>query len=430
MKGKEKIDHYIQLVCKQVGNKEVHRAIILELEGHIADKIDDYQTMGLSEDEAVDKAIAAMGDPVAIGWQLHQAHKPRMEWSILGLAAVLIGFGLFAMYSLNIAQDQGGFLERHLIGVLIGSVAFIAILFSDYRKLKRYSKPLYFLTLLLLLYTWLSRTTINGQPQFLLGSWHFNIFAIAPALLIVSLAGIFSEWNWNARYSVMKIFAFFVLPLLVLPGGKNTFSVFLYLVGFLVLLLTSRANRRVILSFLGMSIPTAAGLLYFAMSRNQWERLLGFLDPYADPNGKGYVLVQSKKALTSAGLWGNGIGSNLDVLPAVESDFIFTYLVYSFGLAAGSALLIIGILLFARLLRASKLVKDRYGFLLLSGWMALFFTSYFWSIFMTIGLVPPTSATLPFVSNGIVHLVLQMALIGLILNVYRHKDIMPLTKHE
>jgi len=428
MKGKEKIDHYIQLVCKQIRNKEVHPSIMLELENHIADKMEDFRSMGVGEEESVEKAIAAMGDPTTLGRQLHQAHKPRMEWGIFGLAAVLIGFGLFSMYSINVSRDEGGLLERQLIGVLLGSIAFIAILFGDYTKLKRYSRHLYFLTLLLLLYTLLTRNTINGQPQFLLGSWYFNIFAIAPYLLIVSLAGIIAEWNWKASYSFIKLLAIFALPLLLLLEGNNTFSLMLYLVGFLVLILTSKAYRRIILSFLGISIPTVASLIYFSMNLNQWERLLSFLDPYADPNGRGYVLVQSMKALASAGLWGNGFGSRLDALPAIESDFIFTYLVYSFGLVAGAALVLIGIILFARLLRATKLVKDRYGFLLLSGWMAVFFTPYFWSIFMTIGLVPPTSATLPFVSNGVVHLVLQMALIGLVLNVYRRKDIMQLTK--
>ncbi|GED72013.1 cell division protein FtsW [Brevibacillus reuszeri] len=428
MKTKEKINHYIQLVCKQIRNKEVHPSITLELENHIADKIEDFRSIGMGEKESVEKAIAAMGDPTTLGRQLHQAHKPRMEWGIFGLAAALIGFGLFSMYSINISRDEGGLLERQLIGVLLGSVAFIAILFADYTKLKRYSKHLYLLTLLLMLYTWLTGTAVNGEPQFMLGSSRINIFAIAPFLLIVSLAGILSEWNWKALYSFMKIVAIFALPLLVLLGGNNTFSLLLYLVGSLVLILTSKAYRRIILSFLAISIPIVASLFYFSMSHHHWERLHSFLDPYADPNGRGYVLVQSMKALSSAGLWGNGFGSPLDALPDIESDFIFTYLVYSFGLVAGAALVLIGVILFARLLRATKLVKDRYGFLLLSGWMALFFTPFFWSIFMTIGLVPPTSATLPFVSNGIVHLVLQMALIGLVLNVYRRKDIMQLTK--
>ncbi|WP_289139913.1 FtsW/RodA/SpoVE family cell cycle protein [uncultured Brevibacillus sp.] len=311
---------------------------------------------------------------------------------------------------------------------MLGSIAFITILFADYTKLKRYSKHLYFLTLLLLLYTLLTRNTINGQPQFLLGSWYFNIFAIAPYLLIVSLAGIFAEWNWNARYSVLKIFAFFAPPLLLLMAGNNKFAAFLYLVGFLVLFFSTQVKKRIILSFMGIMVPAVVGMILLTTRRYQIDRYLAFLDPYADPHGSGYLLVQSMKALSSAGLWGNGFGSRLDVLPAIESDFIFTYLVYSFGLVTGAALVLIGIILFARLLRATKLVKDRYGFLLLSGWMAVFFTPYFWSIFMTIGLVPPTSATLPFVSNGIVHLVLQMALIGLVLNVYRRKDIMQLTK--
>ncbi|WP_289139912.1 permease prefix domain 1-containing protein [uncultured Brevibacillus sp.] len=107
MKTKEKIDHYIQLVCKQIRNKEVHPSITLELENHIADKMEDFRSMGVGEEESVEKAIAAMGDPTTLGRQLHQAHKPRMEWGIFGLAAVLIWFGLFSMYSITSLGMRG-----------------------------------------------------------------------------------------------------------------------------------------------------------------------------------------------------------------------------------------------------------------------------------------------------------------------------------
>jgi len=69
-----KCTEYIRQVCQQVANKEVHDTIALELECHLAEKIGDYQAVGYSEEEPIEKAIVEMGDPVTIGKHVHQAH--------------------------------------------------------------------------------------------------------------------------------------------------------------------------------------------------------------------------------------------------------------------------------------------------------------------------------------------------------------------
>ncbi|WP_188066756.1 permease prefix domain 1-containing protein [Brevibacillus brevis] len=165
MNENKRTAHYIKEVCDQIKNKEVHPAITLELENHFAEKIEDYRETGYGEEEATRIAIAEMGDPVAVGQQLHQAHKPRMEWGILTIVGILLGVGLLVLYSLQVAQDEPKWLERQVNGILIGAVALVAILFSDYSKLKRYSRILYVATLLLLLFTMGFGKPINGIPR-------------------------------------------------------------------------------------------------------------------------------------------------------------------------------------------------------------------------------------------------------------------------
>ncbi len=106
-----------------------------------------------------------------------------------------------------------------------------------------------------------------------------------------------------------------------------------------------------------------------------------------------------------------------------ESDFVFAYLVYSFGWIVGGAVLLIGIVLLYRIQRAMGQVKDRFGSLLIRGLMAVFFVPFFWSILMALGIVPIFSVSLPFISYGGTQFVLQMAVFGIILSVYRRKDI-------
>ncbi|RAT99616.1 FtsW/RodA/SpoVE family cell cycle protein [Brevibacillus sp. Leaf182] len=428
MSENKRIAHYIKEVCGQIKNKEVHPAITLELENHFAEKIEDYREAGYREDEATRIAIAEMGDPVDVGRHLHQAHKPRMEWGIVSIVGTLIAIGLVTLYSLHIAQDSKNLIERQLFGIVIGTVVLVAILFWDYSKLKLFSEALYFNTLIILFYTLLEGKPMNGIQYLDIGSFPIDFIGISPFLFTVALAGIFSKWKENNRYSIVKAFAYFLPPCLLLAFGKYEFAVLLYVGGFIALVIAAKPTKPVVLGFLAMVIACVGGMVYLFAKPYQLDRLIYYLNPYLDPDGNGYIIIQSLKAVESASLWGQGFGASLDTLPALESDFIFAYMVYIFGPIVGMAFFILGVVLMLRFLHAIKRVKDVYGSLLLSGMIVLFFTPFFWSIFMTVGLVPPISVNLPFVGFGTVHTVLQMALMGLVLNIYRRKDIQPLTK--
>lgn len=221
MNGNKRIAEYIKEVCDQIKNKEVHPAIKLEFENHFAEKIEDYREAGYREDEATRIAIAEMGDPVAVGQQLHQAHKPRMEWGILAIVGILLAVGLLVLYSLQVGQSEQDWLERQVNGILIGTIALVAILFSDYSKLKRYSRLLYVATLLLLLFTLSFGDPMNNIPHLDIRVEELNVFYISPFLLIVAIAGIFTQWRENRRFTIMKAVALFLPPCFLLLSVRQ-----------------------------------------------------------------------------------------------------------------------------------------------------------------------------------------------------------------
>lgn len=433
MSRQNRVDEYIQQVCHHIQNQDVHASISLELESHLADKIEDYESQGYDEENAITQAIADMGDPEQVGKQLHHAHKPRMEWSVIAIVAVLIGFGLLVMYSLSSTQSANhlsgwSFFENKVIGTLLGLSLFLAVLLGDYRKLKQYSKHLYLGALLLMLLVMFQGRTVNGSASYLdLGIIGLDVIGATTLLTILALAGMFSEWNWESRWTYVKAFAAFTAPFLMILSAPDMQAAFLLFIGFFVLMMTSSAKKKVTFTLFGLITGSFACLAFLFIRPYQIERIAAFLDPYADPNGAGYMIVQSLKLVGSAGMWGNGFGATIDSLPTVETEFIFTYIVHSFGVVTGSAIFILGIALLIRLLKAVKGVRDSYGFMLMSGLMTLFFIPYFWNILMVVGLLPVTSVNLPFISHGNVQFVQQMLLMGLVLNIYRHKDIQPWT---
>ena len=429
MSQPDKIARYIDEVCKQIASKEVHPAIRLELEGHFAEKIADYRDAGYTKEAATAQAIAEMGDPVSIGRQLHETHKPRMEWSIVAMIAVLLGVGLLTMFSLQTAIGNEKLVEQKWIGMLIGSALFLLVLFSDYSKLKKYSRGLYWGTLALLMVTMFQGHSIAGTIYLDLRFMTVPFVELSVFLFAIAMTGIFSAYNWSDRYAAWKAFAYFLPFYVVLAFNQQLFATILLVTTFPLLLLASSAKRRTRFIILGLMVACIGGNFYFFADQYTLDWLLTPIHPY-DQNGNEYLdSLMLKELRSSAGLWGHGFGSHpTPEIANYQTDYVFSYVIYCFGWIAGVTLFIIGLLLTSRMIRAIKQVKDAYGSMLLAGIASLVFLPYFWAMLMAMGLLPLLSLNLPFISHGNTYLILNMALMGLALNIYRRKDIQPLVQ--
>jgi cell division protein FtsW (lipid II flippase) len=161
------------------------------------------------------------------------------------------------------------------------------------------------------------------------------------------------------------------------------------------------------------------------MSPYQLERLLTYMNPYGDPQGNGYMTVQSIAAIQSAGWWGHGFASVLRTLPVIESEMLFTYIIYSLGWATGLGIGAMALVLLLRLAGIANKASDQFGSLVVKGLLAIFTLQFVWSILMSYGLLPLSEISIPFISNGGMLAVVQMASIGIILSIYRQKNMFP-----
>jgi rod shape determining protein RodA len=164
-----------------------------------------------------------------------------------------------------------------------------------------------------------------------------------------------------------------------------------------------------------------AHLFSYFLKVYQKKRLVVFLDPYLDPLGSGYNIIQSKIAVGSGALAGKGLlygtQSRLGFLPEQHTDFIFSVLAEQFGFI-GSALLVL--LLFVIVWRGiiiATQARDEFGALVASGIVTMFTFHIFLNIGMTLGMMPITGIPLPLVSYGGSSLVMNMFAIGILLNI-------------
>ncbi|HTX02362.1 MAG TPA: FtsW/RodA/SpoVE family cell cycle protein, partial [Candidatus Acidoferrales bacterium] len=158
----------------------------------------------------------------------------------------------------------------------------------------------------------------------------------------------------------------------------------------------------------------------------QKTRLFSFLNPKADPQGAGYNLAQSKIAVGNGEWFGRGLHrgtqTQLNFVPEHSRDFIFTVLAEEFGFAGALLLLVLyGVLLLGGI-AAMLAARDRFGFLLAAGLVAMLFFHILVNVGMTVGIMPITGIPLPFMSYGGSAMLTDFAAIGVLLNIYLQRD--------
>ncbi|MBI5555979.1 MAG: rod shape-determining protein RodA, partial [Elusimicrobia bacterium] len=159
----------------------------------------------------------------------------------------------------------------------------------------------------------------------------------------------------------------------------------------------------------------------FLLKTYQKKRLIVFLDPYLDPLGAGYNIIQSKIAVGSGTLFGKGLlygtQSRLGFLPEQHTDFIFSVLAEEFGFIGGALLLILLFIIIWRGIMIINQARDEFGALVATGTVTMFAFHILLNIGMTLGIMPITGVPLPLVSYGGSSLVMNMLAIGILLNI-------------
>ena len=335
---------------------------------------------------------------------------PNADPYLLPMAGLLTGIGLTEIYRLdeNDAFRQG-------LWIVIGLGAFAATLFllrDDYRKLESY-KYLFGLGaigLLLLPIVPGLGSTVNGARLWVdVGPLHFQPGELAKILLIVFLAGYLREKREVLAQFRLKdlgpLFLIWGAAMLVLVVTNDLGGGLLYFGIFLAMLYVATARVWFVVAGSALFVGGAA-VVYSAIPRVQ-ERVQVWLDPWKDAFGDGYQTVQSQYSIANGGFGGTGFGKGTftdsaghQLIPYVNTDFIYSALAQELGLVGICAFLLVYMLFAARGFRIALLAQDGFSKLLAVGLTFAFTLQAFIIIGGIVRIIPLTGITLPFVSYG------------------------------
>ena len=355
----------------------------------------------------------------------------RLQVGLIVVVGVLTVVGLGATLSassvagLEQAQDGLYFFKRQAIGVGIGLVVLVATSLIPYRVYRRLAWPIFLVTAALLVAVLIVGTTVYGATRWLpLGPLSFQPSELAKFSVVVLLSALLVK-----KQSLLLDFGHFVVPVAAIVGTVGLLLMLQPDLGTSIIvgaatmavLAASAAPLRYV-AFVGVSAVAATTALALVEPYRR-ARLTSFLDPFADPLGDGYQLIQSYLALGTGGTFGVGLGASRArwlFLPNAHSDFIFAIIGEETGFLGGVVVLLLFALLTVLGVVVSLRASDRFGRLLAVGLTAWLATQALVNLGGVIGLLPITGIPLPFVSFGSTAIISCMAAAGVLVSIARH----------
>jgi rod shape determining protein RodA len=354
------------------------------------------------------------------------SHLRRYDWLLMGAVFLLLGIGLISLFSLS----RGGsvfYFERQLVWVLLGLVGLVLVSFLDFRLFRNHSAVVlsfYLGTVLLLVLVLAGGFSVRGvEAWFKFGSVFFQPVEAAKLSLIILLAKFFSKRHveiYRISHVIGSAFYAAVPVGLVLLQPDLGSAVILIIIWFLLVLFSGMKLRHLLL-FCAFGIIFAAAGWFSILHPYQKSRISAFLNPYADPKGAGYQMIQSMIAVGSGKIWGKGLGygsqSHLNFLPEAETDFIFAAFAEEWGFVGTSVFFLLLFLVIWRIIAIGVETSDNFSHLYAIGFGGMIFFQSIIHIGMNMGLLPITGITLPLVSYGGSSVVTLLIGIGMLQNI-------------
>ncbi len=352
---------------------------------------------------------------------------------LFGLVLALVSVGVVMVYSASaiIAADRFGdplfFLKKQLFWALLGMATLWAVMRVDYRRFEKLVVPLLVLSFVLLVLVLVPPfgQAINGTRRwFRAGPLSFQPVELAKLALVLYLAAFLAR-----RQELVQSFSKGLLPLLMVAGLMagltilqpdlgNSLALVMLTLG-LAYLAGARVSHMAAIAL--CALPVVAALI--AWKPYRWRRMLAFVNPWDDPQGSGFQIIQSFLALGSGGLVGRGLGESkqkLFYLPEPYTDFVFAIIGEELGWIGGTAVIVLFALLVWRGLRVGLRAPDPFGSYLALGLTLMLATQTVVNLGVVMGALPTKGLPLPFISFGGSALVTTMLAAGVLLNISQH----------
>jgi rod shape determining protein RodA len=347
----------------------------------------------------------------------------NVDWPLLGAATGLVCLSAITLANLNPGRAGSSVAVRQIAWFGIGMMALFVVASLDYRRLVRIGPLFYVIGVAGVLTVFLIGRSVSGARRWI-GVGPFTvqpseIFKLCFLLMIVWW--LTSRWGQPVTGWTVAV----TLPIALVPAGlivkQPDLGTALLLFPVMIVLLVGAGMSLRLLGGFALAGLSAAPLAWLALKDYQRERILVYLDPFRDPLGSAYNVIQAKIAIGSGQLLGKGVAgatqSRLAFLPERHTDFIFAVFAEMWGFVGCLILIAAYVVLVVRGFDIAASAREPVGRLVALGATMLFATQALVNIGMVTGLLPVVGIPLPLMSYGGSSMVVSLMALGLLLSV-------------
>jgi rod shape determining protein RodA len=347
----------------------------------------------------------------------------NVDWLLLVTAFGLVVISTVTLASLHVGRAGGSVVVRQIVWFAVGLVIMVFLASLDTRRLVRAAPAIYVLGLGGLASVFVLGRTVSGARRWVV----WGPLSVQPSELFKVCFLLMMVWALTSRWAqpVGKLTLAMMLPIVAVPVvliiKQPDLGTALLLVPVLVILLIGAGVRLKLLGGLALAALLSMPLAWLALKEYQRERILVFLDPFRDPLGSAYNVIQAKIAIGSGQLLGKGVAgatqSRLAFLPERHTDFIFAVFAEMWGFVGCLVLLLCYVLLLLRGFDIAATAREPVGRLVALGATSLFAAQVLINVGMVTGLLPVVGIPLPLMSYGGSSMIASFMTLGLLLSV-------------
>lgn len=360
--------------------------------------------------------------------------KGKVDYLLLISVIIIAVFGVIMIYSASNVwaeykfNDPYKFVKNQLLFLVIGLVFIYIVSKIDYKNYHNYSNYILIgciILLILVLIPGIGTVRNGSRSWFGIGSFGIQPSEFTKLALIMFTAKYLSKNIKDMKYIKKGVLPILGLTIIIFglimlqPDFGTGFIMVCTIIG---MLFVAGVNFNFFFKIAGVGIVAIIGLIIAAPYRV--SRILSFLNPWQDPLGSGFQIIQSLYAIGPGGLFGFGFGNSRQkhfYLPEPQTDFIFSIISEEFGILGIIIISTLFLIIFIRGFKIARNCKDLFGKFLVTGIIFGLAFQTLLNLMVVVGLIPVTGVTLPFLSYGGSSLLITLVGMGIVLNVSRYQ---------
>lgn len=353
----------------------------------------------------------------------------EFDWFLFILTIALTIFGIVIIYSATRTIGSNSNVIIQSCAAVLGCSMMLFMCFFDYEQLKNLIKPIYIFTvaiLILVLLIGIGDTEWGAKSWIRFGPIGIQPAEIAKVCFVITfsyhLSKVHDDINKPLVILGLLLHIGVLLGLIMLQPDVGSSMVFIFM--FICMMFVAKLSYKYILPIGALGIASLPFIYKYVLDDFQQARIKVFFNPEFDASGKGFNVIQSKIAVGSGQMWGEGYlqgtQNQMGLLPGKTTDFIFSVVSEELGFIGAMIIVIALFLLIYKCFKTAQRADNAFGRYICVGVGAMILFHVFENVGMCIGLMPVTGIPLPFISYGGSSVITYMFAIGLVMSVEYH----------